>query len=118
MKKIVLLSALGSIALYGADENNARKTHKRKCDDNAVEQVKSRRSAFSGYTNITIVDKTKSQSKPIIIQTPSFISNQASEAEMMSDQCWNVMESTIKNTFGIQGSLKAYHPQQCIFNME
>jgi hypothetical protein len=107
------------MALYGADENQTSKTRKRKYEDNSSASVKSHRSSvFAGYTNIIIKDKTKSYSRPEIILTPLFILNQASEAAMMSDQCWDVMENTIKNTFNINGSLSSYHPQQCIFYLE
>jgi hypothetical protein len=119
MQKMVLFSTLFSMVAYGSAENQTSKTRKRKCDDSSNPLAKLHRSSVSAeYTNIVFIDKTKSYSRPVIIQTPLFILNQTSEADMMSDQCCDVMESTIKHTFNVNGSLGAYHPQACTFWLE
>lgn len=119
MKKLVLLSAFFGIAIYGADEDQAHITRKRKRDDSGELTKKSRSEMSAGYTNIIIVDTTKVRHKPIIIETPSFISNQISNgADPFSEECRNFMENHIRNTFQINGFMSIYTPTQCIFRME
>jgi hypothetical protein len=114
MKKMILLSVLFSMTVYGADLGKRQHEYNRYLDERTAKKQRSE----LYYTNIIFVDKAGTRSKPYIIETPLFVSNQPSEDAMLSDQCWNFIENHIKDTFNINGELGSYHPAQCTFYTE